>query len=287
MKPMLAATLENLEDVKLPVIVSPKLDGIRCLIVDGQAVSRALKPIPNKYIQDKLKGLPNGLDGELMLYKGDFNDVQSAVMSEDGEPDFFYMIFDDYNSNELYIDRINNLRDCLIKHKQPIKFIENTLVTEGSLEYVYKLETDYTQMGYEGIMLRSPMSPYKYGRSTLKEGYLLKYKRFLDAEALVIGYTESEHNTNAQTKDALGHSKRSTHKAGLIARNCLGSLIVYDEGLGKEFDIGTGFTQEQREEIWNNQKKYMGATVTYRYQELTYKGVPRFPSFKGFRENGY
>ncbi len=91
MKPMLAATLDKLEDVKFPVLVQPKLDGIRCLIVNGEAVSKEFKPIPNKSIQSLLAGLPDGLDGELVIagIETDFSDAQSAIMSEEGEPDFF------------------------------------------------------------------------------------------------------------------------------------------------------------------------------------------------------
>ena len=43
-KPLLACE-EPLDDVKFPVYVSTKLDGIRCLIIDGVAYSRSLKPI--------------------------------------------------------------------------------------------------------------------------------------------------------------------------------------------------------------------------------------------------
>lgn len=53
--PMLATAVENLDVLKYPVLVSPKLDGIRCLIIDGVAMSRSLKPIPNKHVQEWVK----------------------------------------------------------------------------------------------------------------------------------------------------------------------------------------------------------------------------------------
>ena len=68
--------------VSYPCYIQPKFDGIRCVAIGGVAYSRKMKPIPNRYIQkffadNKL----HGLDGELMI-NGDFNKVQSAVMSE-------------------------------------------------------------------------------------------------------------------------------------------------------------------------------------------------------------
>ena len=51
MKPMLAALCEDVTKLRYPVIASPKLDGIRALVIDGQLVSRTLKPIPNRYVQ--------------------------------------------------------------------------------------------------------------------------------------------------------------------------------------------------------------------------------------------
>jgi DNA ligase-1 len=280
---MLAATLKSLEGLKFPIYVQPKLDGIRCLIIDGIAVSRTLKPIPNKYIQEQLKDLPTGLDGELMLNSvdADFNDVQSAVMSEDGEPDFLYCVFDYVIEDTEFGKRLHLLRS--ITKNSKVKSVESVFVHDESL--LREIEQQYVKDGYEGIMLRSTDGLYKYGRSTITEGYLMKYKHFNDAEAIIIGFEELNRNDNEKTKDALGHSVRSSHLAGLRRANCLGSLIVYDDLLDIEFNVGSGFTQEQRDEIWANQKKYMGKQITYTYQELSSKGVPRFPTFKCFRED--
>jgi DNA ligase-1 len=81
-RPILAEKIEpsELENLKYPVLVSPKLDGIRCLIVDGKALSRSFKPIPNLFIQSLLsKQEFNGLDGELVLEGKTFNETQSIV----------------------------------------------------------------------------------------------------------------------------------------------------------------------------------------------------------------
>src|SRR5580658_4211357 len=94
-RPMLAATLTDLSVIRYPVLATPKLDGIRCLVIDGKAVSRTFKPIPNRYTRNYLEECAkkdqdfNWLDGELTV--GDkFQDCSSGIMSHDGCPKFTY-----------------------------------------------------------------------------------------------------------------------------------------------------------------------------------------------------
>ena len=49
-KPLLAATVD-LNKVKFPCYVSPKLDGIRVLGMSGKAMTRRLKEVPNRFVQ--------------------------------------------------------------------------------------------------------------------------------------------------------------------------------------------------------------------------------------------
>src|SRR5690606_7804434 len=103
--PMLACSnIPRPEQIKFPVYASFKLDGIRCAIVNGHPLSRTLKPIPNRFIRHTLN-MPclRGLDGELMI-KGDFNAVQSAVMSHSGKPEFVYYVFDDFSDPRVPFD---------------------------------------------------------------------------------------------------------------------------------------------------------------------------------------
>lgn len=114
MKPMLAAPSDG-SNLKYPLMVSPKLDGVRCLILNGVAVSRNLKPIPNKYIQS-LIGVSklDGLDGELIVgretSKTVFNDTTSGVMARDGEPNFMFRVFDNFDIfNESFTKRYSSV----------------------------------------------------------------------------------------------------------------------------------------------------------------------------------
>ena len=58
-KPMLAATVADRSKLRFPYLASPKLDGIRCLVLNGEVLSRSFKPIRNRFIQVQLKRLPD------------------------------------------------------------------------------------------------------------------------------------------------------------------------------------------------------------------------------------
>jgi DNA ligase-1 len=148
---------------------------------------------------------------------------------------------------------------------------------------VQELYQDFLNEGFEGAIIRSKYGIYKCGRSTLKQGILLKFKRSKDSEAIIVGFIEKEHNLNTAKKDAFGNIKRSSHKAGKVAANTLGALVVKDVNTGIEFNVGTGFNDKLRALIWKNRKKYKGEIIKYEYQEEGSKDKPRFPCFLGFR----
>lgn len=293
-RPMLAETLDVLEGIKFPVLVSPKLDGIRCVIVGGKALSRKFKPIPNHYVRNWLEAnLPNGLDGELMVNGKNFNEVQSAIMSEDGEPDFVFTAFDHVHDvhglNEGYAKRFDRLTDYvgslrnqgLGKH---LSLVPHRIV--NSIEELLAFEEQCLEQEFEGVMLRHPDGGYKCGRSTLKQAWLLKLKRFADSEAEILGFEELQTNNNEKVKNELGLSKRSSHKAGKVGADTLGKFRVRDINTGVEFEIGTGegLTQVLRKEIWETRDKYLGKLVKYKYQPAGQKNLPRFPVWLGFRD---
>jgi DNA ligase 1 len=97
---MLAATIKDETRIKFPCLVSPKLDGIRALVLNGKIVSRKLLPIRNLYVQKELQGLPDGLDGELMVSNTEFYGTESGIMTTQGEPDFFFNVFDNAFLND-------------------------------------------------------------------------------------------------------------------------------------------------------------------------------------------
>lgn len=275
-RPMLAANAE-LSELKYPVLCTPKFDGIRCVIRGGVALSRKLKPIPNLHVQALLQGLPEGLDGELLLDHKTFNQIQSAVMSEDGTPDVSFHVFD-IVGDAPYRARMEQLRAMelpeVCKKVLPVEITNEADLLEYERETVEEWEM-------EGVMVRSPEGPYKYGRSTTKQGYLLKIKRFQDAEAEIVGFDELEHNLNEATTDALGLTKRTTHKAGKVGGGVLGAFVVRKDG--QEFRVATGLTMQERADYWADRENLVGKLLKFKYQEAGKKDLPRFPVFLGFR----
>lgn len=294
MKPMLASPPKG--DIQFPVLASPKIDGVRCLIVDGVAVSRSLKPIRNEYVQSIL-GKPeyNGLDGELVVGSEiDPNCMQnttSGVMRIKGEPDFRFCVFDDYQVPGGFAHRYDCMRKSLESIDEPrIVPVEHAMMF--TQEHLDRLEAGLTEKGFEGVMVRSLDGPYKHGRSTAKQGYLLKIKRFEDGEAEVIDVLEMMHNENEAKTNELGRTERSTAKEGLVPAGVMGKLVVRDLKTGVEFEIGTGFSAQQRADIWKawhagvDETGTLGSGVA-KYKHFANGGVvdkPRFPVFLGFRD---
>lgn len=270
--------------VTWPKYIQPKYDGICCLAVNGVAMSRTMKPIPNKFIQKFFaENNLHGFHGELMV-NGDFNDVQSAVMSIDGEPDFYYAVYDLWNHDGTYEQRF--WQTCRTVEQEDLMFETGIIVTPTELvcdvEQVEFAMMIHIEQGFEGSMLRCPKSLYKQGRHTLKSQALMKLKTFRDDEARIIGFEERMTNTNEQELDERGYAKRSSKKEGLVGDGTLGALVV--RGINNiEFKIGSGYTDAQRKSIWERRNSLLGQIVTFKYQELSAKSVPRFPVFKCIR----
>jgi DNA ligase-1 len=292
-KCMLASAIEDTSTLKFPVLASIKLDGIRATVQGGQLLSRNLKPIPNKRVQEKFKDLPEGLDGELIY--GDpvdehaFRNTTSIVMSHDKPADAIaFHAFDRYNVDDArpFSSRFNEVltvvytSDVIDVVHVPHKIIDNE-------EELLEFEADALEAGHEGIMVRSLSGPYKQGQSSVKEGHLLKLKRFKDAEAKITGFVEEQENTNEAKTNALGRTERSSKKEGMVAKGTLGKFEVMGvngDYKDVEFRVGGGFTALMRQEFWTNRKKLIGKIICYKYFPTGSVDRPRFPVFKSFRD---
>lgn len=297
-KPMLAASMEDskgnvmtFKDLTYPLGASIKLDGIRCLRINGQTLSRSFKQIPNKYIQSKMQSLPDGLDGELVTYYENgivkpFSEVQGDVMRQEGEPNFKFEVFDYVRGplERIYTDRIDDLIRLYDSLPEFCVLVLPTVIKNE--EDLLNYEIQALKDGHEGIMTRNLKGNYKCGRATFKSQDLIKIKRFKDSEAIILRLEEKLHNGNEATTDELGHTKRSSAKDGLIPAGTLGTFIVRDVYDGREFGIGTGkgLNDALKQLVWDNQAEYIGKIIKYRYQEVGTKDNPRIPSFQGFRD---
>jgi len=321
-KPLLSATLESDDDLRRlggwPYIVSPKLDGIRTLMLPNVTktghpcatpVARKIKALPNAYVRTALEIASTdllpliGCDGELvagppqdLTHPEVFQRTTSAVMSHGGSPEVTYWIFDTFTESKRnlpfearyeYLEKtlpgiLINLRN--IPPGINFAVLPHRLV--NNVEELLGTETEYLQQGFEGIMVRHREGKYKFGRSTLRQQDLLKLKRFTDGEAEIIALEELMINNNPQTIDNLGHAERSSHKENLVGAGMLGSFRVQAINgpfKGVVFNIGSGFDDSFRSMVWNNKDKFLRSTLTYKYQKTGSKLAPRFPIFRGMR----
>jgi DNA ligase 1 len=232
--------------------MSEKLDGVRAYWDGKQFISRQgnLYHAPEWFVA----GLPAvPLDGELWLGRRAFQRTVGIVRRQD-KTDLWkevkYLIFDAPAINELFERRLEFLADTMRSQTltyaalHPHELCKNVNHLREELQRIEAL-------GGEGLMLRQPGSHYEVGRSAT----LMKVKTFKDAEATVVGH----------------QGGTGKHKGRL------GALQVRLAD-GTEFSVGTGFTDRQREA-----PPAIGSLITFRYQELSDGGVPRFPSFVGIR----
>jgi len=228
--------------------MSEKLDGVRAYWDGKQFISRLgnLYHAPDWFVA----GLPAvPLDGELWIGRKKFQRTVSVVRRQDKTDlwkEVSYLVFDAPAAAGGFEDRLAFLKDALAGRKLPHARPHEHVLCKN----IACLRTELARvesLGGEGLMLREPNSKYVAGRSAT----LLKVKTFHDTEAVVIAHLP-------------GAGRHKGRLGALQAR-------LPD---GTEFSIGTGFSDKER-----SSPPPIGATVTFRYQELSEAGVPRFPSF--------
>ena len=227
---------------------SEKLDGVRAWWTGSQFLSRQgnVYHAPHWFT----RGLPDvPLDGELWLDRKAFQRTVSIVRRHDESEhwrEIAFLVFDAPAVNGPFEERQHFLEAVLSKRKPQFARV----LPQERCTGTDHLQTELSRivaLGGEGLMLRRPGSLYETGRSQS----LQKVKRFQDTEAVVIGLQDG----------------RGRH------RGRMGALLV-ELPSGVQFAVGTGFTDAQREN-----PPAIGAAITVRFQELTDRGVPRFPSF--------
>lgn len=309
--PMLACKFDE-KKVRshLPLYGQPKLDGIRVFVRDGVAYTRSLKPVRNREFQERVaerRGLLQNLDGEVIAGQATAPDAyrrtSSSLMSFDGGwDDFTFHVFDMIDEDRTpFCKRLRLFRGMSVWNG-PDWLVPVDTPLFHTMEEIYEYEQRLLDQGHEGAVLRNPDSFYKFGRSSPGLCELVKLKRFIDAEATVIGYEELRSNQNEATINALGHTERSAHQENLVPMGVLGALIgagmwpkeVLSSSTGFGFAhlgegafevrIGSGFTAEQRATLWNERETLIGRTAKFKFFGGGIKEAPRFPIFLGFRD---
>ena len=283
---MLATQIDDLSKINYPVYASKKLDGCRSTIFKGVAYSRSLKLIPNLSIQRWAKenaAYLEGLDGEFIVGSPTsetvFRDTTSFVMSIDKVKEFQFFAFDQVHLLSTAEERQKALEALPLIPR--VQVLEQTLVqSEAELE-AYR--TVAVREGFEGAMVKKVKGKYKFGRSSVKEGLLLKLKLFEDIELKVVGFEPLYKNTNEAVRNELGRSQRSSVKENLVPQELLGALTLMQPN-GMTVSCGSGFNQQERIYWWENRDQLVGTLATVKYFSVGIKDILRFPIFKGFRD---
>ena len=234
-------------------LMSEKLDGVRAywdgkkLISRGGTVINAPKWFTHNFP-------PFEVDGELWSKRGDFDTIVSTIKQQtpnDNWKALSYNIFEVPHAKGGLLQRLTVLQTYLSTHEtQYLRVIPQ--LTCKDTEHLKTFLQEIEQKGGEGVVVRNPQTPYIAKRDSNS----LKVKNFHDAECEVIAH----------------------HKGEGKYQNLLGSLTCKAEN-GVTFDIGSGFSDDER-----TNPPSIGVKITYKYQEITKNGKPRFPVFVRVRE---
>ncbi len=234
--------------------MSEKLDGVRAFWNGEHFVSRlGNRFFAPEWFVEKLPKTP--LDGELFGGRKRFQKTVGIVKRFDGGElwkELRFVVFDAPAHEGTFEARIDHCREVCSRAGDYASWHEHVVCRD--VDHLREELARVEALGGEGLMMRRPQSRYESGRSST----LLKVKTFFDAEAIVVGHEPG----------AGKHLGR------------LGALVLELEN-GTRFNVGSGFSDAERES-----PPPVGALVTFRYQELSDAGVPRFPTYVGVRIDG-
>lgn len=281
--PALAADWLKMNDKKRRVLVesgdyvsTPKIDGLRCLTLlhtpDQGAYSRGLKPLPNlkKHVDAlaRLFPIPIVLDGEMVASDLTWNSSITGAKKGGATVQMLYYVFDcipmDEAKSNKYVMSSADRQKLLAKY---MDYGDNSMfcpVVRTPVKTIEDVEREHdlcVEEGWEGCVLHDVTAPYACKRSTA----WVKVKRFLSSEFKVIDFIA-------------GRGKHTGRLGAILVEGLVGTRTMKTE-------VGTGFSDSEREDIWANQSKYLGKQVEIKYFESTKDGSLRFPSFIRFRED--
>lgn len=309
MKPMLASDWDETK-VQFPVIAQPKIDGVRGLNMHGGLTGRSLKLFKNKYTTSFYsQDFFMGLDGEFAAAEETHPDLcrltTSALGTIEGQPFTLWWVFDYLAEHTLdlgYFERYQELQRYVSKlqsHEQyqpwaghlrvvPYKFIR-------TLEELFEYDAQNLDAGFEGTILRDPYGRHKQGRSTVREGGLLRIKQFIESEAVVLEIIEGETNQNEAQRNELGLQFRSSHQDNMLPNGLVGSMrcralqTLMDRGRvviedGQIITVSPGnMDHTMRKFYFENQRELVGKVIKFKFFPKGIKDKPRFPTFVTIR----
>lgn len=268
-------------------ILTTKLDGVRCILLNKESgpefYSRQGQRFDNLVeLEAEALALPKGFayDGELLLdlqgldSKDLYRETMKVVSADKEKRNVTFNCFDAVTIEDFekgFYDKPCRLRKAFVSNilSEPdtphIREVKRLYVGTDKSMIDYWLDA-ITTAGGEGVMINIADAPYECKRSK----YLLKVKKFQTADVEVYDLEEG-----------------TGQNAGR-----LGALKVHFIGPDNKTyscDVGSGLTQDQRIDFWNNPDKVLGKIIEIGYFEITSNQLGgyglRFPTFKWIRED--
>lgn len=300
MKPMLASNYVE-DKLVFPLGIQPKIDGVRGLTTEGGLTGRSLKKHKNKYTT-KFYSTPEyaHMDGELAAehecHPNLCRITSSAVGTIKGEPFTLWHVFDCLRKEIVgapYQERYAYLENY-IQHEHLNGRCQNARLVPmhvcSTLEEVQWWDDRFLSLGYEGTIIRNLRAPHKEGRSTVIEGGLLRIKRFVEGEALVVAIEEGNANENEAQTNELGLQFRSSHKENKVPNGLVGNLqcklledlVAGDTVIpaGEIITVSPGnMDHKMRKHYFDNTTEIVGHVIKYKFFPKGIKDKPRFPTY--------
>lgn len=309
-KPMLASDFDE-SKLRFPLIIQPKIDGVRGLNLTGRLTGRSLKAHRNKHTTSFYSHSATlGLDGEFAAEHHCHPDLcritSSALSTAEGDPYTLWWLFDyitpetrKLGYQERYnalVQRIRDIKDIAPHIWERLRIVLSYVV--NNMDELLAYEEQWLNEGYEGVIIRDMNGMYKDGRSTVREMGLLRIKRFIEEEALVLEIVEGQTNGNDAQVNELGRQFRSSHQENMIPNGMVGSLtckvlkdifdpIIKDKLLltkGQVITVSPGkMTNEEAADFFRNPFKIVGKVIKFKFFPKGIKDKPRFPTYMTIR----
>ena len=283
----------KIEDISGDYLMSTKLDGIRCIFIDGQMVSRRMKPIRNIVLQHKYehmkllsKSLDIIFDGELW---GPYNfpEISGYVMSMNKwvPDDLKFHCFEALDPNNRWAKATDRC-GLYMKHLMYMPHVErvNQYYVNGA-EEIADIYIEYLDQGLEGAILKHVEGTYKFGRITTNSKMGYKLKPMLTFEAIVEGVEQAfmAKPDSQRTIDAFGKSHTSGKQEDRVPIQKAASFLITYNGFPSK--VSLAMTDTEKEHVWNNQCDYVGRKIEFKGMLIGSKDRVRHPVFLRFRDD--
>lgn len=279
-----------------------KYDGVRCGVQNNIVVGKSLIPIPNKHIQ-RLYGNERfeGKEFEIIVLDKDgkydpvtcCRETVSFTNSENVYVEHTCILIDNYQLRDFpFEDRFNSL--SLTTKESPL-FKLPYYIKVTTIEEILHFEEEALKHDHEGIIIRVPELTYREGTSS-REGELLRLKRYISEEAIILDVLPAFTNLNEAKENLLGNMERSSHIQGKVAKEEIGKFFcklvknIHDPWSGRliakkgsHCTIATGnMSKAEKIKLYQERENLKGMMIKFRTFPKGSKDKPRFATFQNF-----